>query len=309
MIDKLGIVLLAAGLSAAWGCESADGAGSHADADTDGDTDADGDTDVDSDADSDSDQECTDGAAICADDYTAQTCIGGEWVVTDECNPETQMCVGGVCADCVDIEFSIQTQQACAISILDGYEMDGEGFIELYGEQYRVFAMDRWGEGHIIAWADSTTTGELLEAFNVTGYLGQVDDPTVVSFGDNYLCNPDGLDGYMPDYVQYLGEDLPAAYLQNAEQMANDFDVLIFCGFRIPWSNDWIDEIAEFVSQHGKGFLAVMDYEGVVVAEDFTNMSAITSQAGIVFDPLNLDWAPTSVSVQLECVPDVPPVE
>jgi hypothetical protein len=38
-------------------------------------------------------------------------------------------------------------------------------------------------------------------------------------------------------------------------------------------------------------------------------MNLITDQAGIHFEPLNLDWAPTSVEVFIECVPDVPPVE
>ena len=84
--------------------------------------------------------------------------------------------------------------------------------------------------------------------------------------------------------------------------------MIVFCGFRIPWAYGWATEIGEFVSQHGKGLLAVMDYEGIVTMDDFTKMSAITSPAGIVFDPLNLDWAPTSADIVLECVPDLPPV-
>jgi hypothetical protein len=142
----------------------------------------------------------------------------------------------------------------------------------------------------------------------VIGYLGQVADPVVNSFGDYYLCNPDGLSGYMPDYVNYMGEDMPSEYVGHPELMAEDFDVLIFCGFRIDWLTEWSAEIESFVVDHGKGFLAAMDYEGVVTYDDFDNMNLITDQAGIHFEPLNLAWAPTSVEVALECVPDVPPM-
>ena len=300
---------------AAWllGCSSAGGApsGSDADADSDGDTDTDtdADTDTDTDADTDTESECEEGEVTCLDDLTAATCEGGEWVVSAECDDGTQLCQDGACEDCEDISFSIDTMQSCAISILDGFEMDAEGFINLSGDDYRVFAMDRWGEnGHVLAWCDSTTINALLEAFNVVGYLGQVDDPVVASFGDAYLCNPDGLDGYMPDYVSYLGEDLPAGYQGHPELMAADFDVLIFCGFRIDWPTDWSAEIQSFVVDHGKGFLPAMDYESLVTTEDFDNMNLITDAAGIHFEPLNLEWAATSVEVVLDCVPDVPPI-
>jgi len=300
-------------VSAASGCAadggSPGGADSDADTDADSDTDVDADTDADTDADSDSDSDCDEeGAITCLDDLTAAICQDGEWVVTDECADGTQLCEDGECVDCEDIEFDIATQQSCAISIMDGFEVDGEGFIELYDEEHRVFALDRWGEdGHIVAWCDSTTVNALLEAFNVTGYLGQVEDPVVASFGDFYLCNPDGLEGYMPDYVNYLGEDMPSEYVGHPELMAADFDVLILCGFRIDWPTDWTEEIRSFVTDYGKGFLPAMDYEGTVTLEDFAMVNQIIAPTGIVFEPLNLDWAPASCSVVLECVPDLPP--
>jgi hypothetical protein len=210
--------------------------------------------------------------------------------------------------ECGKLEFSIDTQQSCAISVLNGFTLDGEGFINLGGQDHRVFAMDRWGAGHVIAWCDSTTLPQLLAAFNVTGYLGQTDNPKVLSFGDDFLCKPGGIaSNPLPSYIQYQGFDMPAQYKGNAAQLAADWDVIIFCGFRIDWTTDWAPEIAEFVSTHGKGFLGVMDYEGVVEADDFQNMSKITSPAGIVFDPLNLAWAPSSTTVSIECVPDLPP--
>lgn len=303
------LALVAGGIGAS-GCAADDGGkpnfeSSDADADTDGDAD----TDTDADSDSDSDPGCDEGTVLCQDDLTVVTCIDGSWEVTDECNEGTQLCEEGECVDCVDIAFEIQTMQACAMSIVDGFEMDGEGFIELYGDEYRVFAMDRWGEGHVIGWCDGTTLGDLLDAFNVIGYLGQVEDPaeaTVAAFGDNFLCNP-GAYSLLPDYINYLGEDLPAEYLDDPAALAEDYDVVIFCGFRIPWTNDWVEEIGTFVSVHGKGFLAVMEYEGVTIDLDFENMSDITQPAGIVFDPLNLEWAPASAEVLIECVPDMPP--
>ncbi|HZO12284.1 MAG TPA: hypothetical protein VFB62_03470 [Polyangiaceae bacterium] len=223
----------------------------------------------------------------------------------------TDPCAGGgrpspEC-DCQDLSFVIDTQQACSISVLDGFELDGEGFITVQSQQHRVFAIDRWGSGHIIGWCDSTTLPELLGAFDVLGYLGQVDNPRIASFGDMFLCQPGALPTNLPVEIEYQGEDLPAMYQGNAAALAADWDVLIFCGFRIPWTYGWAAEIADFVTVHGKGFLASMEYEGVAMAQDFTNMSAITSPSGIVFNPLNLPWAPASTNVELDCVPDVPP--
>ncbi|GMV13352.1 MAG: hypothetical protein HS104_35955 [Polyangiaceae bacterium] len=220
---------------------------------------------------------------------------------------------GGVPGDpgcaCGKLEFSIDTQQSCAISILPGFQVDGEGFINVGGQNHRVFAMDRWGKGHVIAWCDSTRLPQLLAAFNVTGYLGQTKTPPkVLAFGDEYLCKPGGIiDNPLPAELSYEGKDLPAKYKGNAALLAQEWDVVVFCGFRIPWTNDWSKELGEFVSVHGKGLLAVMDYQGVVTQADFTNMSKITSPAGLQFDPLSLAWAPSSTSVSIECVPDLPP--
>ena len=285
---------------------SSGGADSDADSDSDGDTDADSDADADTDADTDADCD-EEGVTTCLDDWTAVICEDGEWVVIDECEEGEQLCEEGECIGCVDIAFTIETMRSCAISILDGFEVDGEGFIDVEGDEDRVFAMDRWGEdGHIIAWCDTSTIHELLEAFNVICYLGQVDEPVVASFGDHHLCDPEGLGGIMPDYVNYLGEDMPAEYVGNAAQMAADFDVLIFCGFRIDWLTEWSTEIESFVTDHGKGFLAAMDYFGVVMSSDFNNMNLITDQAGIHFESLNLE-SPTAAEVVIECVPDLPP--
>lgn len=219
---------------------------------------------------------------------------------------------GGVPGDpgcaCGKLEFKIDTQQSCAISVLPGFQLDGEGFINVGGQNHRVFAMDRWGKGHVVAWCDSTRLPQLLAAFDVTGYLGQTKQPKVLAFGDEYLCKPGGIqDNPLPSTLAYQGKDLPLKYQGNAALLAQEWDVVIFCGFRVPWATEWSKELGEFVSVHGKGLLAVMDYQGVVTQTDFTNMSKITSPAGIQFDPLSLAWAPSSTSVSIECVPDLPP--
>jgi len=219
---------------------------------------------------------------------------------------------GGVPGDpgcnCGKLEFSIDTQQSCAMTILPGFDMDGEGFINVGGQDHRVFAMDRWGKGHVIAWCDSTRLPQLLEAFNVAGYLGQSKTPKVMSFGDDYLCKPGGIaTNPLQSWVSYQGQDMPTKYKGNAALLAQEWDVVIFCGFRIPWTTEWSAEIAEFVSVYGKGFLASMDYQGTVTQADFDNMTKITKPAGIQFEPLSLAWAPSSTSVSIECVPDLPP--
>jgi len=216
------------------------------------------------------------------------------------CGPEDPEC------ECEELSFSVDTMQSCSLDILAGFEMDGEGFITLESMDHRVFALDRWGDGHIIAWCDGTTAGQLTAAFDAFGYLGQVADPKAAAFGDNFLCQ----DSYQqfPGDVPYLGEDLPSMYQNNATQLAADYDIIVLCGFRIDWPNDWSAELEEFVAVHGKGLLAVGEYEGgVATNQDFTELSKITSPSGIVFNPLNLDWAPASTTVLIECVPDLPP--
>ncbi len=234
------------------------------------------------------------------DVHNCGTC-GHECTATGTDKPT---CVGAVCGTCPVIQFSIQTMQACAISLPPGFDLDAEAFIQVGGTDHRVLAIDRWGSGHIIGWCDGTTTHTLLDSFDVLRYLGQTTSPKVASVGDQYLCKP-GAVSQLPSSITWLGEDLPASYHQNAVQLAADWDVLIFCGFRIPWSTDWSAEISSFVSDHGKGLLAVMEYEGVAQPQDFQNMTNITDGAGIVFEPLNLPWAPASADVLLDCVPDL----
>ena len=252
---------------------------------------------------------CTSGQMGC-NQLDVLTCVDGAWETTESCTQDVELCEAGACVPCPELSFDLETKQACAMTILPGFEMDAESYITLEGQDHQVLAMDRWGNGHITAWCDGTTLGDLLLSFDLAQYLGQVPTPRVASFGDQAICSYQGWVGSpVPSWVQYQGENLPMQYRSNPALLAADWDVVIFCGFRISWSYDWSNEIREFVATHGKGFLAIMDYEGVVQGTDFTNMTTITSQAGIQFEPLNLAWAPSSTNVVLDCVPDVPIVE
>jgi hypothetical protein len=195
------------------------------------------------------------------------------------------------------------------MSVTPGATLDGESFIDIGGQDYRVFAVNRWGAGHFMAWCDASTLGELIEEVDVAGYLGQKAAPKVASAGNYSTCAP-GIVGvpYVPDWVEYLGSEIPAMYLGHPELLAADYDVLILCGYHTAWEPAWVPLIGSFVTEYGKGFLAVMDYVGYDITEtDFTRMSEITADAGIIFDPLSLAHAPTATQVVLECVPDLPP--
>lgn len=210
--------------------------------------------------------------------------------------------------DCGELRFAIETKQSCSMDVLPGHELDGEGFIEVGGKSHRVFAMDRWGSGHVVAWCDGTTLPLLIDAFDAMGYLSQSATPRVASFGDSTLCNPAySVEGKsLP--AEYLGQTLPDGLGQDPAQLAAAYDVVVFCGFRIPWNPAWASTLSRFVTEYGKGLLVVMEYESLATDADFASMSAVTRGAGIVFNPLSLPWTPATSYIDAECVPDLPSV-
>jgi hypothetical protein len=258
---------------------------------------------------------CREGETSCtADQAAVQRCTSGAWRPETSCRPGEELCQRGACLACGKFHFTIDTKQSCSLSVLPGFKVDAESFIRLEGKDYRVFAMTRWGKGHLVAWCDATTLGSLLAAFRVEEYLGQRVSPRVASFGDKYLCRPGALatSGVprLPDSITYLGETLPEGYLDDPASLAADWDVLVYCGFRVPMPQDLPPALVPFVERDGKGLLAVMDYMGPAVGittADFDRMNAVTAKAGIQFDSNNLAWAPASTEVVLECVPDLIP--
>lgn len=216
-----------------------------------------------------------------------------------------QALVDGSCETCASIDVKVQTQASCSLSILNGFTMDGEGFITVQNQTHRIFAIDRYGTGHMIAWCDGTTNADLIKAFDVRGYLSQKKTPKLASFGYGVLCQAP----YVPADFTYLGQDLPVKYQNNAAGLAADWDAIVFCGFGIPWSWDWSQVLSDFASVHGKGILLSMDYfgpPGLATSSDFDKMNLIANKAGVSFDKVKLDWAQASLSISLSCVPDVP---
>jgi hypothetical protein len=210
---------------------------------------------------------------------------------------------------CSALQLKIDTLETCALSISPGFTVDGEGFITVSGEKKGIVALTRAGAGHVVAWCDATTLGKLLAAFDARAYLGKTKTARVASIGDTHLCK-EGVPGWpLPSYLSYQGQELPEKYRGNAAQLAADWDAIVFCGFRIPWSYDATQELDAFVTKYGKGLLAVMDYQGagVVTKADFGDMNKVTAAFGISFDPLDLPGGNATLDAKLDCVPDLPP--
>lgn len=214
---------------------------------------------------------------------------------------------------CGAVRFSVATEQACAIEVIPGMELDGEGFIPVGGMDYRVFAMNRLGEGHVAAWCDGTTLNALLQAYDVIGYLAPEADaaPRVASVGGYPCKGPFSTAGGAP--VTFWDVEIPPEYL-DVERLAADWDVVAVCGHHINWNSAWAGLLESFVSEHGKGLLLVMDYlanaeqASGITPEDFTSLSAISEPAGFFFPPTNLPHASATSTVDLSCVPDAPAV-
>ena len=206
---------------------------------------------------------------------------------------------------CETLNFSFSTQQACTIGVLPGAQIDGEGFITVDGTDHRVLALNRLGAGHVIGWCDGTTTRELLQHQVLVKYLGQMQAPRVASFGRSVLCQPGANPSSIePNQATYLGESLPAQYVGDPAKLAQDWDVVVYCGL-YEWSTDWSSTLEPYVSCYGKGVLGVMDYrDSAQQASDFDNINVLMAPAGFKFEPTSIDWASGSGQFA-ECVPDV----
>jgi hypothetical protein len=149
-----------------------------------------------------------------------------------------------------------------------------------------------------------------MMAFNAAGYLAQKAQPKIASFGNASTCTPGFLQPIsIPDYVTYLGSELPADYLGNPAKLAAEWDALVFCGYHTPWNAGLASLIQTYVTEYGRGLLAVMDYTGFdIPPADFDQMNAITTSSGVTFNAVNLDWADATANVSIACIPDLPPL-
>jgi hypothetical protein len=230
-------------------------------------------------------------------------CQAGVCLTPDEfCMQSPEMC------ECLPVMFSLPTRQACSLSLSPGTEIDGDAFVEVDGGRHRVLAIDRWGECHVIAWCDGSTSDRLLMAFEALAYLGRKPMPRFASFGRVQLCDGDwGVEQFEQNPV-YLGAELPARYLGHPELLAADWDVIMFCGFSTMWDPGWAELLQAYVTVHGKGLFAVMDYQGFdVTLNDFSEMNRVMMPSGISFDPVSINWADATADIFIACLPDLTP--
>ena len=72
----------------------------------------------------------------------------------------------------------------------------------------------------------------------------------------------DGASG-LPANVNYLGATLPPEYDGAPDALADDFEVVFLCGFRIDWSNDPIETLGRYASDYGGyGPYLLLEYYG-----------------------------------------------
>jgi hypothetical protein len=216
---------------------------------------------------------------------------------------------------CGPLRLHLATQAACEIARTGC--LDAEGFVSVQvckgctgnnrcGKEpvdvHRVFAMGRFGTGHVIGWCDTTSLVSLLGSFDAIGYLGRGATPRVASIGQ-YPCGPEGAS--LLSGARYLGAALPESYADGSA-LATDWDVLIACGARSDFGPRFETTVLSFVRDRGKGFLAVADYvcPGAAPPPAFAQMNAVTTGAGFVLLAENLGDGPGEVDVS--CVADYP---
>jgi hypothetical protein len=253
----------------------------------------------------------------CTIEQMAAACVGVQCGPAASCGAQCgdctgdDTCVAGACVPpkCGRLELTIDTYAACAVNITDTTELDGEAFIQAGGMPQRVLAMDRWGQGHIMAWCDASSLGSLITSVNARGYLGRSQTARVASFGDDFMCNPNSPSAYpVPEWITYFGLALPAEYLGDPAKLRADWDAIVYCGFRHEWNDGWTSLLQSYVSEHGGGLLAVLDYAGIdLTHDDFVHMGGITAPSGIGFDEVVLEHATATANVVDECVPDYQP--
>lgn len=222
-----------------------------------------------------------------------------------DADPFTGVCPASGTADapCGPLTFQLGTQESCALTT--SRPADALGFVPFScpiqhpncahqppGDCFAVFALLRYGKGHVAASCDSTTLSELIPRAKLIPTLGQKVAPRIARLGTGYFgTDPIGTN---------LGGSLPPNYVDPAV-LAADWDVLVVSGGEAAWA----PTIGSFVRDFGKGLLAVLDYVSAVMPPTKVDpMNAITRPMGITFQPVDLGYA--TLDVDLACVPDVP---
>jgi hypothetical protein len=188
--------------------------------------------------------------------------------------------------DCAPLDVSIRTQQSCEID-QRGSRFPVQAFIDVDGCKRRVLASAPLGAGQLVSYCDATTLGLLLDRFLLAGLgpaLGPA--PRIATLGDTILCAPDGAGGLPPD-VTFLGEELPPAYQNAPGALADDYELVLFCGFRIGWAQSPIDTLGRYANDFGGVVVVVLDYLSTDV--DRSNVNALAERNGASFVGASLD--------------------
>jgi hypothetical protein len=217
--------------------------------------------------------------------------------------------------DCAPVAFTVSTRQSCDMRVDPASAPDGTGSVTVDGEEHIVFAMNRWGEGHVIAWCDSDSAVPLMDEFPGWAYLAQAEAPRIAMLGSHWGCE------LVAPYT-FWGDQMPTEYVDDPAALAADWDVIMLCGFHmgigpgeaqdltdpdLGWPAELEPTLRSFVKDQGKGLFLVMDYYGTVVKDaDIAHVNSIVRDAGFSIQPTELPWGDVQAEVALECVPDVP---
>ena len=236
--------------------------------------------------------------------------------------PEVAACDAGPAPflTCAPLHFSSGLAESCALVRSPCVPLDLAAFapvtcplagsdpcIETKEAALEVFALNRYGKGHVAASCDSTGLTGLLQELPLVTYLGGSKDARVASVG-SYPCD-------IGTIGTFLGSGLPAKYVGAPAALANDFDVVVLCGSPTSFMDHsehgvvdvaWAPTFVSFVRDFGKGLLVVADYARNCAspADVFAPLNAITEGAGISFAAVDLGYS--SVTIDAECVPDWP---
>ena len=70
----------------------------------------------------------------------------------------------------------------------------------------------------------------------------------------------------------------------------------------------WAPLLQSYVSDFGRGLLAVMDYQGFDIGPSgFAAMNDVVAPSGVSVNGVSLDWADAQATVAIDCVPNLPP--
>lgn len=173
--------------------------------------------------------------------------------------------ISGVNASCY-----LETQQSCSIS--------GSNFVGVAKlDNEIILALANYGQGRIGMYCDMTTYYLLSSpGCDVIKWLGKRDNPRVFKFGYSFLCGG-------PPNLPY----------NSAENLANDYDVVIYCSRNASLDPQTVSILQRFTKDYGKGLMIIGDYyrPGVALGDtEFENLNKLAKFVNSNFNKVSLGW-------------------